>query len=152
MTELTQGIFEVIKKLVGGSSVTLALVYTFGHIFIAMTTTYFITGSTLELAALNALVEPCINGVWFYVLHSIWRKLQTPKTQWFTAVQTYVLFNKIYFNYIDAISEIIKKNMKVLNIKIFLFQLKLFFRLMSHDQVLYIFKKQYSKGKVVSQG
>ena len=80
MTELTQGIFEVIKKLVGGSSVTLALVYTFGHIFIAMTTTYFITGSTFELAALNALVEPCINGVWFYVLHSIWRKLQKQKT------------------------------------------------------------------------
>tara|TARA_B100001057_G_C22833551_1_gene944385 strand:- start:1511 stop:1753 length:243 start_codon:yes stop_codon:yes gene_type:complete len=80
MTELTQGIFETIKKLVGGSSVTLAIVYTLGHIFIAMTSTYFITGSTLELAALNALVEPCINGVWFYLLHSIWRKLQKTKT------------------------------------------------------------------------
>ena len=76
MTELTQGIFQVIKKIVGGSSFMLAMVYTFGHIFIAMATTYFITGATLQLAALNAMVEPCINGVWFYLLHSIWRKLQ----------------------------------------------------------------------------
>ena len=79
MTELTQGIFEVTKKLVGGSSIILAVVYTFGHIFIAMTTTYLITGATLELAAINALVEPCINGVWFYTLHSIWKKLQLKK-------------------------------------------------------------------------
>ena len=79
MTELTQGIFEVTKKIVGGNGAILAVVYTFGHIFIAMATTYFITGATLELAALNALVEPCINGVWFYLLHSIWRKLQKNK-------------------------------------------------------------------------
>jgi len=79
MTELTQGIFEVTKKLIGGSSASLAIVYTCGHILIAMTTTYLITGATLELAALNALVEPCINGVWFYILHSIWRKLQLKK-------------------------------------------------------------------------
>ena len=79
MTELTQGIFEVVKKFVGGSSATLAVVYTLGHILIAMTTTYLITGAPLELAALNALVEPCINGFWFYILHSIWRKLQIMK-------------------------------------------------------------------------
>ena len=76
MTELTQGIFEVVKKLLGGNSAVLAIVYTVGHIFIAMTTTYLITGATLELAAMNALVEPCINGIWFYVLHSLWKKLQ----------------------------------------------------------------------------
>ena len=76
MTELTQGIFEVVRKLVGGSSGMLAIVYTLGHIFITMTTTYFITGATIELAALNALVDPCINGLWFYALHSTWKKLQ----------------------------------------------------------------------------
>ena len=76
MTELTQGIFELIKKMVGGSSIMLAVVYTLGHVIIAMITTYVITGSTLELAAINALVEPCINGLWFYCLHSIWKKLQ----------------------------------------------------------------------------
>jgi uncharacterized membrane protein len=34
-----------------------------------MTCTYLITGATLELSATNAIVEPCINGVWFYILH-----------------------------------------------------------------------------------
>ena len=76
MNEFTQAIFGMIKKMVGGSSIMLALVYTIGHVLIAMITTYVITGSTLQLAALNALVEPCINGIWFYCLHSIWRKLQ----------------------------------------------------------------------------
>ena len=76
MTKLTQGIFALLKKLFGGSSIMLTVIYTIGHVFIAIVTTYVITGSTLELAALNALVEPCINGIWFYSLHSIWRKLQ----------------------------------------------------------------------------
>ncbi len=64
---------KLIKFLIGGNSATLAVVYTIGHIVIAMTTTYLITGTTLELAALNALIEPCINGVWFYILHRTWR-------------------------------------------------------------------------------
>ena len=66
----------LIKYFLGGNSLVLAIIYTLGHILIAMTTTYLITGATLELAALNALVEPCINGVWFYVLHSTWRRLR----------------------------------------------------------------------------
>ena len=74
MSEFNQGIFNTFKKLMNKSSLTLALIYTLGHIVIAMTTTYFITGTTLNLAALNALVEPCINGVWFYILHTTWRK------------------------------------------------------------------------------
>ena len=74
MSEFNQGIFNAFKKLMTKSSLTLALIYTLGHIVIAMNTTYFITGTTLNLAALNALVEPCINGVWFYILHTTWRK------------------------------------------------------------------------------
>ncbi len=75
MTEFTRGIFASTKTILKTSSVTLAAVYTFGHIIIAMTTTYYITGTTLDLAALNALVEPCINGVWFYVLHKFYRRI-----------------------------------------------------------------------------
>ena len=59
-------------KLIKSSS-GLALTYTLGHVIIAMICTYIITGSKLELAALNALIEPCINGVWFYVLHNTYR-------------------------------------------------------------------------------
>tara|TARA_A200000159_G_scaffold130124_1_gene126772 strand:- start:492 stop:728 length:237 start_codon:yes stop_codon:yes gene_type:complete len=75
MTEFTRGIFASTKSIIKTSSVTLAAIYTFGHIIIAMTTTYFITGTTLNLAAINALVEPCINGVWFYVLHKVYRRI-----------------------------------------------------------------------------
>jgi uncharacterized membrane protein len=33
-----------------------------------------ITGATFELAAVDAIVEPMINGVWFYVLHRLYKK------------------------------------------------------------------------------
>ncbi len=69
MIELKIGIFNLMKKIVGGSSIQLAVIYTIGHIFIAMACNYVITGARLELAAVDALVEPIINGFWFYALH-----------------------------------------------------------------------------------
>ena len=36
MTEFNQGIFEFLKRVIAGSSVGLAVVYTLGHIVIAM--------------------------------------------------------------------------------------------------------------------
>ena len=74
MTEFTQGIQGVLKKLITGSSVTLALIYTIGHICIAMTVVSVLTGASLWEAGAVALIEPSINGVWFYVLHSLWKK------------------------------------------------------------------------------
>ena len=64
---------EVIKKLLKGSSLTLALIYTAGHICIAMTVVSILTGASLFEAGLVALIEPSINGVWFYVLHKTWK-------------------------------------------------------------------------------
>ena len=69
MTEFQTGIYNTLRNVVGYSSATLAAIYTIGHIIIAMICTYLITGATLELAATNAIVEPCVNGVWFYILH-----------------------------------------------------------------------------------
>ena len=43
---------------------------------LSMTVIYFMTGATLFEAGIVALVEPAINGVWFYILHSLWRKLK----------------------------------------------------------------------------
>lgn len=68
MTEFKVGIFNLLKKLIGRSSVARAVIYTIGHIIIAMTCNRIITGADLELAALDALIEPIINGVWFYML------------------------------------------------------------------------------------
>ena len=74
MTEFTHGIQGVIKKLITGSSVALAVIYTLGHICIAMTVVTVMTGASLWEAGAVALIEPSINGVWFYVLHSLWKK------------------------------------------------------------------------------
>lgn len=68
MTEFKIGIFNLLKKLIGHSSVARAIIYTIGHIIIAMTCNRIITGAALELAALDALIEPIINGFWFYML------------------------------------------------------------------------------------
>ena len=64
---------DIVKWLVGGSSITLAVVYTIGHMIIAIVCVMVITGASLELATIDAIVEPLINGVWFYVLHETWK-------------------------------------------------------------------------------
>ena len=76
MTEFTQGIQGAIKKLISGSSIGLAVIYTLGHIIIAMTVVSLMTGASLWEAGAVALIEPSINGVWFYVLHETWKKFQ----------------------------------------------------------------------------
>ena len=76
MTEFTQGIQGAFKKLLASSSFGLALVYTLGHIVIAMSVVSILTGASLFEAGLVALVEPSINGVWFYVLHKTYKKVK----------------------------------------------------------------------------
>lgn len=71
-TEIERGIFGTFKKLVLKSSLARAVIYTIGHIIIAMTCNHFITGASLELAAADALIEPMINGVWFFILDKFW--------------------------------------------------------------------------------
>ena len=50
----------------------LAVVYTTGHFLIATSWSFFIIGVDLSLAALDALVEPLLNGFWFYALLYSW--------------------------------------------------------------------------------
>jgi uncharacterized membrane protein len=76
MTEFTKGIQGAFMKILTGSSLTLALIYTLGHVCIAMTVVTLLTGASLWEAGTVALVEPAINGVWFYVLHTGWKKLK----------------------------------------------------------------------------
>ena len=75
--EFQVGIFEVLKNLLKGNSVVLALIYTLGHICIAMTVVSILTGASIWEAGLVALIEPTINGFWFYILHSLWKKYNT---------------------------------------------------------------------------
>ena len=75
MSEFTEGAFIFLKRIIRRSSLMLALIYTLGHICIAMTVVTLLTGASLWEAGLVALIEPSINGVWFYILHSTWKKL-----------------------------------------------------------------------------
>ena len=75
MSEFTEGVFNFLKRIIRGSSLILALIYTLGHICIAMAVVTLLTGASLWEAGLVALIEPSINGVWFYILHSTWKKL-----------------------------------------------------------------------------
>ena len=70
MTELKKEIFNVIV----GTSLGRALVYTCGHVIIAMTVVSVLTGASLFEAGLVAMVEPTINGFWYYILDKMWTK------------------------------------------------------------------------------
>ena len=66
-------IFEFIQnKTKISDSFALALVYSIGHILIAMTVVKVMTGASLWESGLVALIEPSINAVWLYVLHRTW--------------------------------------------------------------------------------
>ena len=76
MTEFTHGIQGAIKKIISGSSIGLAFIYTLGHVIIAMTVVSVMTGASLWEAGTVALIEPSINGIWFYVLHKTYKKFK----------------------------------------------------------------------------
>ena len=60
-------------KIFDKSSLFLSITYTIGHVLIAMTVIKIMSGSSFWEAGAIALVEPMINGVWFYVLHRLWK-------------------------------------------------------------------------------
>jgi uncharacterized membrane protein len=68
MSEFKNGIFRTII----GTSIGRAVVYTIGHILIAMTCNRIITGADWALAGADAIIEPMINGVWYYFLDKLW--------------------------------------------------------------------------------
>ena len=81
MTEFTQGIQNAFRKILSGSSLALALIYTAGHVVIAMTVVTVMTGASLWEAGAVAIIEPAINSVWFYVLHRIYRAIKDENTR-----------------------------------------------------------------------
>ena len=68
-------------KLINASQVgiLLALLYTVGHILIAMTCNRLLTGAPFNLAVIDALVEPITNGFWFYFVFEIFSKYKKKK-------------------------------------------------------------------------
>jgi len=50
------------------------LVYTTGHFLIAAVCVMYFTGADFTMAITDAVVEPIINGVWYFILDRIWTK------------------------------------------------------------------------------
>ena len=70
-TEKIASLIEYRLKNLG--SIGLAVIYTIGHILIAITIASFVFNASLNLAALDAFIEPVINGFWFYLLHQYFK-------------------------------------------------------------------------------
>ena len=51
---------------------TLAVIYTIGHFTIATSWSFLLLGFALDKAVVDAIVEPLLNGFWFYSLVYIW--------------------------------------------------------------------------------
>ena len=60
-------------------SLILTIIYTLGHFIIAVLCVTLITGASLELATIDAVVEPLINAIWFYALHKIYFSYKSSK-------------------------------------------------------------------------
>lgn len=71
MTEFTQGISNTFKGLMK-TSLGLAVIYTMGHVCIAMAVVSTVTGASFWESGIVALVEPAINGIWFFTLHKLY--------------------------------------------------------------------------------
>jgi len=65
---------KILNLILKGDSFSLSIIYTIGHVIIAMSIVKIMTGASLWEAGTVALVEPTINGIWFYFLHSTWKK------------------------------------------------------------------------------
>jgi len=48
------------------------IIYTIGHFFIAAACVMYFTGAPFIVAITNAIVEPLINGVWYFILDKFW--------------------------------------------------------------------------------
>tara|TARA_Y100001938_G_scaffold101980_1_gene139321 strand:+ start:94 stop:318 length:225 start_codon:yes stop_codon:yes gene_type:complete len=70
MTELTQGLFSIIKNNRG--SILRTVVYTIGHFAIAIICLMLIADVSFWIALTDAIVEPLANSVWYFVLDKWW--------------------------------------------------------------------------------
>jgi len=66
MTEF-QNSYQALK-----GSLLRTFVYTIGHFLIAAACVMYFTGASFYIAMTDAIVEPLLNALWFFVLDRIW--------------------------------------------------------------------------------
>tara|TARA_B100001996_G_C18331794_1_gene466629 strand:+ start:273 stop:488 length:216 start_codon:yes stop_codon:yes gene_type:complete len=63
----------IIAKVEGyQGSLLRTTIYTLGHFVIAITCLMLIADVPLSVAATDAVVEPLVNAIWFFVLDRMW--------------------------------------------------------------------------------
>ena len=68
------------KKILLNQSGSLlrTIIYTIGHFFIAAACVMYFTGANLYVGMTDALVEPILNGIWYYILDRFWISKKLP--------------------------------------------------------------------------
>ena len=73
---------KVLEKIVESNKGTLirTIIFTIGHFIIAATILKILDpGIEMWVAMTDAIVEPLVNSVWYYVLDRIWVKMSKKK-------------------------------------------------------------------------
>ncbi|MBH71875.1 MAG: hypothetical protein CMI97_05315 [Pelagibacteraceae bacterium] len=65
-------LIDLLQKLNIQGSFLRTIIYTIGHICIAITCLMLIANVPFAVALTDAIVEPLLNGVWYYVLDRYW--------------------------------------------------------------------------------
>ena len=64
---------KILKVSFSGSLIR-TIIYTIGHMCIAITCLMIITDVNFKQALTDAIVEPLLNGVWYFILDRLWIK------------------------------------------------------------------------------
>ena len=63
--------FEILYKENYGRALR-TVIYTLGHFIIAATCVWYFTGASFSAAMTDAIVEPLLNSVWYFILDYYW--------------------------------------------------------------------------------
>ena len=71
---ILRAFLKKLKKILFNQSGSLlrTIIYTLGHFIIAAGCVMFFTGASLYAGMTDAIVEPILNGIWYYILDRIW--------------------------------------------------------------------------------
>ena len=63
---------DLFQKLNSHGSILRTIIYTIGHMFIAICCLMVIASVPFSVAITDAIVEPILNGFWYYILDRYW--------------------------------------------------------------------------------
>jgi uncharacterized membrane protein len=72
--EINKGIFNAAADIYKNNrgSILRTVVYTIGHFIIAITVLMIVADVSFVIALTDAIVEPLVNSVWYFILDKFW--------------------------------------------------------------------------------